>query len=372
VPTKDIMYTALVLGGYGFFGLRICEALLRDRSIRVLIGGRRTASAKAAAQSFGLHPNSGVEVDAQGRDLPQRLADLGVNMVIHAAGPFQGQDYAVARAAIEAGCNYIDLADGRQFVVGIESLHEAARDRGVTVISGASSVPGLSSAVVERYLPQFRALRSIEMGISSGARAPGLATVRGVFGYCGKPFQRFQGGAWVDTYGWLDLRRYRFPHPLGSRWLGSSDVPDLDLFPRRYPTARTVTFHAGFASDPGHLVVWLLAALVKVGVLRSASPFAAPLNRLSRWMEPLVSDKGGMFVKLEGTGHDGNSKLLMWHLIAAENHGPHIPCGASIALTRKLASGQRLPRGAMPCLGLLTIDEYLAPLTGLNIRVIEA
>jgi saccharopine dehydrogenase-like NADP-dependent oxidoreductase len=293
---------------------------------------------------------------------------MGVDTLIHTAGPFQDQNYAVARAAIEAGCNYIDLADGRQFVSGIESLDSAAKARGVTVISGASSVPGLSSAVIERYLPQFQELRSIEMGISSGARAPGIATVTGIFGYCGKPLRRLQGGAWITSYGWLDLRRYRFPRPLGSRWIGSCDIPDLELFPKRYPTARTVTFHAGFASDLGHLVVWSIAELVRAGVLRSALPFAAPLNRLSRWIEPLVSDKGGMFVKLEGIGHDGDRKSIAWHLLAAENHGPHIPCGASIALTQKLAHGPCLPSGAMPCVGLLTVEEYLAPLKGLNIQ----
>jgi hypothetical protein len=133
-----------------------------------------------------------------------------------------------------------------------------------------------------------------------------------------------------------------------------------------------VTFQAGFASDLGHLVVWGLARLVKAGILRSALPFAAPLNRLSRWIEPLVSAQGGMFVKLDGIGHDGDRKSIAWHLLAAENHCPHIPCGASIALTKKLAAGRDLPRGAMPCVGLLTVDEYLAPLKGLNIREILA
>lgn len=362
------MHTALVLGGYGFFGSRICAALARDPSIRVLIGGRDATKAKSIAQLLGLDPDSGVEVDAQSPKLPRRLSELRVNTLVHTAGPFQGQDYRVARAAIEAGCHYIDLADGRQFVVGIDCLDPLAKARGVTVVSGASSVPGLSSAVVERYLPQFRDLCSIQMGISSGARSPGLATVKGIFGYVGKPLQRLEAGAWVTTYGWLDLRRHRFPSPVGSRWIGSCDIPDLDLFPRRYPTAKTVTFHAGFASGLGHLVIWTLAGLVKGGVLRSASPFATSLNRMSRWIEPLLSDKGGMFVKLDGIDHQGEVKSITWHLIAAQNHGPQIPCGASIALTQKLASGQSLPRGATPCMGLLTVDEYLAPLSGLNIR----
>ena len=361
------MHTVLVLGGYGFFGSRICTTLAQSPSVRLLIVGRDRARGSRAVQKMSLSPEQFVQVDANDIDLARRLAQMRVDTVINTAGPFQGQSYTVARAAIEAGCHYIDLADGRQFVAGIDCLDAIAKEHGVTVVSGASSVPGLSSAVVDRYLPQFQDLRSIHMGISSGARAPGLATVRGIFGYLGKPLQRFEGNAWATTYGWLDLRQHRFPPPVGSRWLGSCDIPDLELFPRRYPTARTVTFHAGFASDLGHLVVWSLAGCVKAGLLPGALPFAAPLKRLSHWIEPLVSDKGGMFVKLDGVGHAGEQKSLTWHVVATSNHGAHIPCGASIALSQKLASGRSLPHGAMPCMGLLTVDEYLAPLKGLDI-----
>src|SRR5439155_7734608 len=98
---------------------------------------------------------------------------------LHSFPTRRSSDLAVARAAIEARSHYIDLADGRQFVVGISSLNAQALAAGVTVTSGASSVPALSSAVVDRYLPRFRRLDAIRMGISSGARAPGLATVKG-------------------------------------------------------------------------------------------------------------------------------------------------------------------------------------------------
>jgi saccharopine dehydrogenase-like NADP-dependent oxidoreductase len=365
-------HTVLVIGGYGFFGSRICAALAQNPSIRLLVGGRDGDLASREAQKLGLSPRHAVRIDASDTHLAATLLQMGVNTLVHTAGPFQDQNYAVARAAIAAGCHYIDLADGRQFVAGIDTLDSLAKERGVTVISGASSVPALSSAVIARYLPQFRELRSIQAGISSGGRAPGLATVKGVFGYCGKPFQRLEAGTWVYTYGWRDLRRHRFPDPLGLRWLGSCDIPDLELFPRRYPTVATVTFHAGFASAVGHLGVWALAGLVKRGFLRSVAAFAAPLSRLSHLIEPLVSNQGGMFVKLDGTGLDGGPKSITWHLLAAQNHGPHVPCGASIALVQKLAGRQHLPRGAMPCMDLLTVDEYLAPLSGLDIREVAA
>jgi|SRR5579862_325453 len=362
------MHTVVILGGYGFFGQRIGAALASNRSLRVLLGGRNPQHARAAAHALGLPPDCAVAIDATDPQLTQTLSGLRASTVVHTAGPFQGQDYAVARAAIGAGCHYIDLADARDFVAGIDSLHAAAQARGVSVISGASSVPALSCAVIERYLASFRRLESIHIAISSGARSPGLATLRGVFSYAGKSIRTWRHGAWADTYGWLELRRHQFPQPLGRRWLGSCDVPDLALFPRRFAGVRTVSFQAGPASDAGHLLVWGLAQLVRAGMLRSLAPLARPLHRLSRWVEPLLSDQGGMFVWLQGQGHDQAPLSVRWNLLARQNHGAHIPCGAAIALAGKLAAGAGLPAGAMPCTGLLTVEEYLEPLRALDIR----
>ena len=322
------------------------------------------------AQGLGLRLDQAVRVDAGSPTLHETLRKLEVGTVIHTAGPFQGQEYTVARAAIDAGCHYIDLADGRRFVAGIGTLDAAARARGVTVVSGASSVPALSCAVVDRFLPDFERLESIRIGISSGARAPGLATVSGVFSYAGKPIRTLRAGSWITAYGWRGLERHEFPPPLGRRWFGTCEVPDLDLLPQRYPTVRTVSFQAGFASDAGHLLVWGLAGLVKRGLLASMTPLASSLNRVSRWLEPLMSDKGGMFVELGGIGRGGRAHRMIWNIIAEHNHGPFIPCGASIVLAAKLAEGVKLPAGAMPCMGLLTVAEYLRALQGLDVKEI--
>ena len=334
------MHTILVIGGYGFFGGRISAALAKNPSVRLLIGGRSVDSGRRMARELGLKEEQAVCVDADSPKLSQDLSELRVGTIVHTAGPFQNQDYSVARAAIDAGCHYIDLADGRQFVGGIVELDAAAKARGVTVVSGASS----------------------------GARSPGLATVRGVFSYAGKPIRTLRNGSWVSAYGWRGLIRHRFPSPLGRRWLGACDVPDLDVLPQRYPTVATVSFHAGFASDAGHLLVWVLAGLVKAGWMKSMTACASPLIRISRWIEPLVSDKGGMFIALDGTGSDGQKRRMTWNLIAEHNHGPFIPCGASIVLATKLAGKHKLPIGAMPCVGLITVAEYLAALRELDVQ----
>jgi Saccharopine dehydrogenase NADP binding domain len=362
------MQRILVLGGYGFFGARICAALARNPRIQLVIAGRDADKATALAYQLGLRAENARALDSSSPQFAQTLRKLGITTLIHTAGPFQEQTYGVAHAAIQAGANYLDLADGREYVAGIGKLDAAAKQANVAVVSGASSVPAIPAAVIDRYLSEFSRLDTVRSGITSGALVPGIATVRAVLGYCGQPIRVLENGRWDVEYGWLDRVEHEFPKPVGPRSLGRCDVPDLDLLPRRHPGLRTASFHAGYASRTAFNVVEWLARRVRDGKLESAAPFAGILYRIARWLQPIASDRGAMFVTLEGIDPDGDPLTLTWNLVARENHGPNIPCAPSIALASKLAAGDALPPGAYPCMGLLSVEELLEPLKGLTIR----
>lgn len=365
------MHTVLVLGGYGNFGAYISRALAQDDNLRLLIAGRDEKKARRFAAEIGLPERQGIALDADVTSLARQLGAMAVNTVIHTAGPFQQQDYRVAQACIDAGCHYLDLADGRDFVAGIGKLDAAAHLAGVLVASGASSVPALSSAAVDYFLPEFSRLDSIRHAIVSGAKTPGLATLRAVLGYCGKPFMRLEKGLWKGVFGWQDLHRRRYPAPIGKRWLGNCDVPDLAVFAQRYPNVTTVTFHAGLGVPMAHLATWFFSWLVRWGIVNNMAEWAKSLHWISRRLEVLGPQDSAMHVELSGIDHQGRPLTRVWHILAGLHHGPHIPCGAAIALVRKLASGSVTERGAMPCVGLLTLDEYMGALVGLDIRQIH-
>ena len=145
LPGADPNYRVLVLGGYGHFGGRICRAL--STAATLIVAGRDAAKATQAARTLGI-AHEGVALDYTATDLADRLRALHVDAVIHTCGPFQGQSYHVAQDCIAAGAHYIDLADGREFVTGISALDAAARTASVLVVSGASTLPALSSAVI--------------------------------------------------------------------------------------------------------------------------------------------------------------------------------------------------------------------------------
>jgi saccharopine dehydrogenase-like NADP-dependent oxidoreductase len=365
------LHTVLILGGYGNFGTIISRALARDEGLRLLVAGRDAAKARRFALELGLTEQQGIALDADVTTLVKQLAALQVNTVIHTAGPFQDQDYRVAQACIAAGSHYLDLSDGRDFVANIGKLDAAARAAGVLVVSGASSVPALSSAVVDYFLPQFSRLDAIRHGIVSGAKTPGLATVRAVLGYCGKSFTRLENGYWKGVLGWQGLQLRRYPGPIGQRWLGNCDVPDLALFPQRYPGIKTVTFQAGLGVPLAHLATWACSWLVRWQLVGNMAQFAKPLHWLSRRLEVFGPQESAMHVELSGAARDGKPLIRTWHIVARQHHGPYIPCGAAIGLARKLAHGDLHERGAMPCVGLLTLDEYMDALAGLDIRQIH-
>lgn len=365
------MKSIVVLGGYGNFGRRIVAALAREPECRVFVCGRNIELATQVARQEGgcAEPLS---LDCHAPNFSSELRRIGASLVVHTAGPFQGQGYAVPRACIAAGAHYIDLADGRAFVCGIKALDSVARANDVLVVSGASSLPALSSAVVDSLRARFSIIDSIDHGITSGAKPPGQATMNGVLDYAGKPLAQWRDGEWRRVFGWQGLARRRYPHPVNARWIANCDVPDLDLFPERYRPVRTVQFRAGVGPAGSMFGLWLASWLVRGGLMRTLAAYVPTLHRAAQAYEKFGSKCSAMHVTVRGLDHNGKPAAHTWSLIAEHDHGPFIPCFPAIALARKILRNKTTARGAMPCMGLLTVEEILAEGQGLSLSVGES
>jgi hypothetical protein len=116
-----------------------------------------------------------------------------------------------------------------------------------------------------------------------------------------------------------------------------------------------------------HLGLWGLSWLARAGLLRRPERLAGPLLAVKRRLGFLGSDRGGMTVILEGRDEDGRPRRLTWHLVAGSDHGPYIPATPAVMVARKLLSGELARRGAMPCLGLFTLDELVEEIADLDI-----
>ena len=70
-----------------------------------------------------------------------------------AAGPFQQLDRRIVRATVDAGAHWLDIADDARWffdLVDDRELDALARERGVVVMPGLSTLPAVSGALVRR------------------------------------------------------------------------------------------------------------------------------------------------------------------------------------------------------------------------------
>jgi len=357
----------LIIGGYGNFGSFISQELAKNPDIQVIIAGRSQEKAEAFCDQLdAVNPPIATAFDVYD-NLSSQLAKLDPFAVIHTVGPFQGQSYSVAVACIGQGCHYIDLADGRDFVSSIDNLNAAAIAGNVSVISGASSVPCLSSAVVDHFLPEFKCLTSLSYGIATAQHTTrGQATTEAVLSYAGQPFQTLVDGSPQTIIGWQGLRSHRF-HELGKRYLANCDIPDLTLFPERYPTLKTVRFFAGLELAFIQIGLWGLSWLVRFRMIKTLASWAGFLLKTSFLFDRIGGDESGFFMKLSGQNNEGRAKSILFELTAKSGHGPFIPCIPAILLAEKMAKGFGPKVGATACIGLLTLEEYLKALEPLDI-----
>lgn len=361
----------LIIGGYGNFGSFISSELAKNKNIQIIIAGRSLSKAqnlasKIKTENKSVNKISSASLDIN-KDLNESLDSINPDIVIHTSGPFQKQSYVVARSCIERKIHYIDLADGRDFVSGITQLHNKAKQQGVLVISGASSVPCFTSALVDYYLDQFETLEELDYGITTAQKtARGLATTAAILGYTGKPFKTIINGKINLVYGWQGLRIRKYKD-LGWRFLSNCDVPDLALFPTRYPDLKTIRFYAGLEISFIHITLWILSWLVRIGLIKNLQTAAPLLLRTSFLFDSFGSANSAFHMKLSGKDKNRTDKTITFELIARSGDGPYIPCMPAILMAKKLVSNEIDKTGAYPCVGFITREEYLDALAELDI-----
>jgi len=235
------------------------------------------------------------------------------------------------------------------------------------LVTGASTVPALTCAVIDYFLAKFKQLDSICYGISPGNKTErGKATVSSILSYTGKTFPTLIDGKPEKVYGWQNLRRVDFGSPIGKRWMSNCEIPDLDLLPRQYPSLKSVRFQAGLEVSVLHLGLWFLSIFSRIGLVKNWNRYTQLLVSTSEWFSNFGSDCGGMLIELTGIGANNQTKIIQWQLVAEEGDGPNVPTIAAELVIDKISKG-RFEKGAMPCIGLFELEEFMTIASRWNI-----
>ena len=369
--TKSLRKRILILGGYGTFGSRIAEMLSNEPEIHILIAGHDLFKAELLADRLQsqCQPQGctyeGLRLDHKSTDLTAQLNHLDLDLVIHCAGPFQQQDYHVPDACIANGIHYLDIADATAFVSEIGTLTQSAEEAGCTVISGTSSLPALSSAVIKVLGKPFQQIDDIEITIAPAHRiSRGFATVRAGFESLGKDLTLIRDGQPVSSYSGDELRKVTLGHPVGERRVCNFDVPDLQLLPARIPQVKNLRFGTGVQPKLLQRGLALCAHLARIRRPESIPDPLPLLARFGHWLAarwPGGSDHGGMLIEIRGQAN-GNVKRARWQILGLNGDGPWIPAAPATAMARKIVRGEAHQAGARPCWQLLSLEEILTEL----------
>lgn len=356
----------LVLGADVAAGKYVALALAADPSVECVIGTGIADENQVFAKQIGVRA---VEVDAQNKRSLRQVLD-GVFAVVQAGGPLDNDNnrYHVAQQCIKYSTHYVDMTSARDYVTGIQVLDVKAKAGSALVVTGATAVPAISSALVDSLLQEFDRVDEIHVAVcAAAADVSALALGRALVPSVGQAIRVRQQGRWRETYAWSEPEKLAFPAPASRQRVYWCDFADLDLFPLHYG-ALTVSAR-GSLQQP--LVNGALAALSRLKRGRvTKSPKQAHSRRFYGFQK-LVDVVTGVHVGVRGQRKGtliGRSACL----ISRSNSGAAMSCSPALALIKKWIQEGVPSAGAMPCIGLLTLDAIRSELAAHDVILVRS
>jgi len=324
----------VVLGGTGFFG-RAALALLRVAGIPARAAARRSPD---------------LALDAEDPASLRGALQSG-DVVLDAAGPFQARTSALAEAAIELGCDVVDIADASAYVRSILALGE--RPAGMRLLPACSTCSAVSSAMVAwSGLPQ--PVRLTAFLVPATRHTAVGATAASLLASLGRPIPVLREGAVREVRCFAESRRWPAGTPLGARRGWIFDTPDGDLLPLSHPGLATAEAFV----DPN--VPGLAGALALAARLR---PLRAAMARTTTAALPLVRllgrEHGGFGCEAEDA-----SGAVVRLVLTAERDAYRLAVIPAVLAVRSLLEGRMGGSGVLPPHAQVDAGELLTTLQG--------
>jgi lysine 6-dehydrogenase len=208
---------ALVLGGTGGMGQGVARDLIKQEQIKkVILGDINTDPKRVQEKLRASEKVSLARLDVNDHDgLVSTIKEADV--VVNCAGPFYKTAVAVAKAAVEAKVNYIDICDDYEAtdILFASDIDRAAREAGITVLTGMGSDPGTNNVIVKWYADQLDRVDEIALfWVVSIAELAGAAWDHSLHMTLGK-IPQYLDGELVYVEGGTGEETAQFLEPLG-------------------------------------------------------------------------------------------------------------------------------------------------------------
>ncbi len=209
---------ALVLGGAGGMGQGVARDLIKQQQVtKVVLGDLYPDPERLAPKLRDSEKVTLIKMDVNDHDgMVNTFKDTDV--VINCAGPFYKTAVPVAKAAVAAKVNYIDICDdyeGTEILFNSE-IDGLAREAGITVLTGMGSDPGTNNVLVKWYADRLDQVDDIYLyWVVSIAELKGAAWDHSLHMTLGK-IPQFLNGELVHVEGGTEVVPEDFLEPLGT------------------------------------------------------------------------------------------------------------------------------------------------------------
>ena len=261
----------LAIGGGGGMG-RHAVSLIQsfDAVIEITVADLNESS----ANSFAAEMNS--KVSALGLDVndseAMSRAMQNADIVINTSGPFYRFGVPILQAAINEGCNYLDICDDWEPTIEMLKLDQAAKTAGVTAIVGLGASPGLSNMLALIAMQELDEVSSVFTGWDLGGakpeeessqEGPNAAMIHGIEQMTGK-VQIYRNGA-VELASPLAPVPVHYPgRPTFKGYIFGH--PEAVTFPHNYP-GLTKSINLAHGGDIDSILLKAILALVNWGIV---------------------------------------------------------------------------------------------------------
>lgn len=327
----------MLLGGSGFFGSAIAEAL-RERG-------------------FEPHTPSHAEVDVEKSEALQSSLQPR-DIVIDAGGPFHQRTTTLLEVAIEVGFDVIDLSDNLDYALAVHAMDERLKAASVRVFTSCSAVSAVTAAVVRKS--GIRAPIRVSVCLVPASRdTSSSGTTASLLHSLSRPIRVLRDGRLTAATGWRRSRIFRAP--LGRAKVRGylAESADAVTLPRVWPSLRDVDFLVDTQVFGLNRLIGTAVRLPAGGrLLELLAPVGLPLARL------IGSQAGGYVVEV--AADDG--RVVTTALVAQSRSYLAAVLPATLA-TKSLASGNSPPPGVVPPDRHCDPDELFAELRKLGIEI---
>jgi hypothetical protein len=311
----------IVLGGFGFFG-SLAAQCLRAAGLTPLVGARR----------------AGVDVlvDVEDRASLREALRPG-DVLLDAAGPYRRRSTALIEAAINIGCDVVDLADSLDYVRGVYALEDRIAAAGIRVFTACSSVSAISAAMIRRSGIE-RPVRVTGFLVPATRHTAVRGTAASLFCSVGRPIEIFRDGRLTTVLGWGRSYAMSLPAPLGPRTGYLFETADALTLPACWPSLRQVECYVD-TNVLGLNGLFHLAARWPA-LRRVIDRYQSRALFLARW---LGSIRSGLAYEIEGA--DGKVARIA---LTSAGSGQVIPIAPAILAVQRLAANRVSDRGLIP------------------------